>query len=149
MASSYRTLLLTLLVDASQLLYHDVWPSSGTVGDLAKGMETRLIHYRGAETYVIFDRYDGISAKDHERQRMSGEGSTDYQLTLNSTLPGRDAIMKNKNNKRQLSQLLCTHDLGHNIELVSKTSSIVQYDEADISLISYMLHRQALRLYGS
>ena len=105
----------TLLVDASQLLYHVVWPSSGTVGDLAKGMETRLINYKGAETYVIFDRYDGISAKDHERQRRAGKGSTEYQLTLNSPLPGRDAIMKNKNNKRKLSQLLCTHDLGHNI----------------------------------
>ena len=27
-----------LLVDASQVLYHIVWPSSGTMGDLAEGM---------------------------------------------------------------------------------------------------------------
>ncbi len=53
----------TLLVDASQLLYHIVWPSSGTVGDLAEGMKSCLIYYRGTEIYVIFDRYDGISTK--------------------------------------------------------------------------------------
>ena len=127
----------TLLVDASQLLHHIVWPSSGTVGDLADGMRSRLIKYNGVETYVIFDRYDGISAKDHERQRRAGEGSAQYQLTLTSPLAGRDAVMKNKANKRQLSQLLCTHDIGSNIELVSRTDSIVRHDKADISLISY------------
>ncbi len=72
----------TLLVDASQLLYHIVWPSSGTVGDLAEGMRSRLIKYNRVETYVIFDRYDGISAKDHERQRRAGEGSAKYHMTL-------------------------------------------------------------------
>ncbi|KAG0725204.1 hypothetical protein GWK47_039074 [Chionoecetes opilio] len=55
---------------------------------------------------VLFDRYDGISAKDHERHRRTGEGSIAYQLTLTSPLPGHAAIMKNKDNKRQLSQLL-------------------------------------------
>jgi hypothetical protein len=138
-----------LLVDASQLLYHIVWPSSGTVSDLANGMKSHLPNYRGVETYVIFDQYDGISAKDHERHRRAGEGLSGYQLTLNSPLAGRDAIMKNKDNKRQLSQLLCTHDLGNNIELVSRAGSIVQHKEADISLISYMLHRQELGLCTS
>ena len=57
-----------------------LWPSSGTAGDLAEGMKTHLINYRdyrGAETYVIFDQYDDISAKDHERQRRAGKGSTE------------------------------------------------------------------------
>ena len=52
---------------------------------------------------VIFDRYTGISAKDHEMQRRAGEGSARYQMTLTSPLAGRDAIMKNKANMRQLS----------------------------------------------
>ena len=137
----------TLLVDASQLLYHIVWPSSGTVGDLADGMRSRLIKYNGVETYVIFDRYDGISAKDHERQRRAREGSAQYQLTLTTPLAGRDAVMKNKANKCHLSQLLCTHDIGSNIELVSRTDSIVRHDEADISLISYMLKAAAAGAY--
>lgn len=32
------------------------------------------------------------------------------------------------------------HDFGGNTELVSRADSIVMHDEADISLISYMLH---------
>ena len=104
-----------MLVDSSQLLYHIVWPSSDTVSDVANGMKSRLVKHSGVETYVTFDRYDSASAKDHERQRRAGEGSTEYQLTLNSTLPGRDAIMKNKQNKKQLAQLLCTHNLGNKI----------------------------------
>ena len=107
-------------------------------------LKSRFINYGGVETYIIFDRHDGISAKDHERQRRAGEGSTAYQLTLNSPLPGRDAILKNKNNKRQLTQLLCTHDLGSSIQLVSR--SIVRHDEADVSLISCKQHCQELRL---
>ena len=102
-------------------------------------MKNRLVNYK-VETYVIFDRYDGISAKDHERHRRAGEGSTAYQLTFTSPLPGHDAIMKNKQNKRLLSQLLCTHNLGGHIELVSRADSIAKHDEADISLVSYMLH---------
>ena len=41
---------------------------------------------------VTFDRYDGICAKDHERQRRAGEGSAHFQMTLHSLLAGRDAI---------------------------------------------------------
>ena len=134
-----------LPVDASQLLYHIVWPSSGTVEDLADGMKNRLVSYQ-VETYAIFARYDGTSAKDHERHRRAVEGSTAYLLALTSPLPGREAIMKNKDNKRQLFQLLCIHDLGNNIKLVSRADSMVMHDEADISLISYMLHLGELRL---
>ena len=60
----------TLLVDASQLLYHIVWPSSGTVCDLAESMKSRLVRHPGAEIYVIFDQYEGVTAKDHERERV-------------------------------------------------------------------------------
>ena len=40
----------TLLVDATQSRYHIVWPSSGTVGDIAEGMRSRLIKKNGVET---------------------------------------------------------------------------------------------------
>ena len=72
-------------------------------------------------------------------QMRTGEGSTQYQMTLTVPLAGHDAIKKNKANKRQLSQLLFTHDIGSNIELVSRTDSIVRHDEADMSLISYIM----------
>lgn len=127
-----------VLVDASQLVYHVVWPSFGTVTDLAASMGHRLNRY-DAKTFVIFDRYDQVSAKDHERQRRVGEFSTEYQLSLTTPLPSRDKVMKNKKNKRRLGELLCTHKIGDNIEMVSRADSIVTHDEADVSLISYML----------
>ena len=48
-----------LLVDTSQVLYHIVWPLSGTMGEIAEGTWSRLINFNGVETYVPFDRYDG------------------------------------------------------------------------------------------
>ena len=70
-----------VLVDALQLIYHVVWPSSGTVSDLAAGMGPRLKRYN-TKTFVIFDRYEQVSAKDHERQRRAGESYPEYRLTL-------------------------------------------------------------------
>ncbi|KAJ8355865.1 hypothetical protein SKAU_G00186590 [Synaphobranchus kaupii] len=51
----------------------------------------------------------------------------------------RDKVMKNKTNKRRLGELLCTHSIGDHIKMVSRADSIVTHDEADVSLISYML----------
>ena len=51
------------------------------------------------EKKIIFDNYNEISAKEHERQRRQGTGSAQYNLEINSILPGRDAIMKNTTNK--------------------------------------------------
>ena len=44
-----------VIVDASQLIYHVVWPSSGTVADLAASMGHRLSCYN-TQTFVIFDK---------------------------------------------------------------------------------------------
>ena len=50
--------------------------------------------YQGATIFIIFAQYayEGLSAKDRERQRRAGEGAAIYQLTLTSRLPPRDAI---------------------------------------------------------
>ena len=131
-----------LLVDASQLLYHVVWPVSGTVSDIANSFEKRLNGYPG-ETYVIYDRYDETaSAKDHERQRRADVGSTGFNLNLNTPLSGRDHVMKNSDNKGQ-SRLLCSFDLGKNVHMIGRADSFVTHDEADITIISYMLRAAA------
>ena len=63
---------------------------------LFKNTKQRLSSYHGyspgTENIMVFDRYDDVSAKDHERIRRGGEGSTSYNLTVNSSLPNRDAI---------------------------------------------------------
>ena len=50
---------IVVLVDASQLLYHIVWPVAGTIRDIASSINARLTNaYTAAgadETLVIFD----------------------------------------------------------------------------------------------
>ena len=65
-----------VLVDGVQLLYHVVWPVSGTTGDLAASFGTRLANYPPvSKKMVLFDRYDkdAPNAIDHERARRGRE----------------------------------------------------------------------------
>ena len=87
----------------------------------------------------MFDRYEDISAKDHERMRRTGEGSIEYNLTAISPLPHRDAILKNKHNKRDLSRVLSTLNLGPGIVMDSRGDGGFRHDEADVTIISYLL----------
>ncbi len=58
---------------------------------LFENTKQRLSSYHGnppdSEKILVFDRYDDISGKGHERIRRGGGGSTDYNLTINSPLP--------------------------------------------------------------
>ena len=47
--------------------------------------------------------------------------------------------MKNKHNKRGLSRLLCTFNLGCGVTVDSIEDGVFGHDEADITIISYML----------
>ena len=51
---------------------------------LEKSLKARLALCAVTEKILIFDRYIEISAKDYERQRRAGVGSTTYKLDLNS-----------------------------------------------------------------
>ena len=135
-----------VLVDASQLLYHVVWPVAGTAGDLALSFGVRLSRYPPeAQTQVLFDRYyeDEPTAKVHERMRRSGTGSKDFHLMPNIPLPCREAILKNSNNKSLLASILCGFPLQNNVQLVNTLDSLVTHEEADITLCSYMLEAAA------
>ena len=91
------------IVDAHQLLYHVVWPCGGSVGVLAESLKARLALCPATEKILVFDQYADESAKDYERRRRAGVGSTTFSLAMNSPLPSREAVMKNKHNKRGLS----------------------------------------------
>ena len=76
------------------------------------------------ECVLVFDRYDNASPTDQQRMRRAGEGSTSYNIPINSPPPSRDAILKNKHNMLQLSGVISTfetdaavtidtHDTGH------------------------------------
>ena len=78
-------------------------------------------------------------AEDHERRRRAGVGSTTFNLAMNSPLPRREAVMKNKHNKCGFSRLLCTFNLGCGVTVDSIDDGVFGHDEADITIISYML----------
>ena len=107
-----------VIVDVSQLFYHIVWPYGGNPSDLIASIRVRLSRYPdGAEKVILFDKYQDVSAKDHERMRRVGEVIVDYELSITSPLPKRDAIMKSKNNKRSLANVLGTFDLGDKVTM--------------------------------
>jgi len=129
-----------VIVDAQQLLYHIIWPHGGDASIVIESIKRRLSCYPdGTEKILVFDRYNDISAKDHERKRRGGEGSTDYNLTISSPLPNRDAILKNKHNKRELSRVLSSFNMGADISIESRDGGCFAHDEADITMISYLL----------
>ena len=88
--------------------------------------------------FLVFDRYAELSAKDHERQRRAGVGSTTFNLDLNCLLPSREALLKNKINKRCLARLLSTFDLGSDVSVESHNDGIFLHEEADVTIISYL-----------
>ena len=97
-------------------------------------MKARLASLPG-ECVLVFDRYDHISPKDHERMRHA----VNYNLAINSPLPSRDAILKNKHNKRQLSRVLSTFDMGAAVIIDTQDTGAFGHEEADVTIISYVL----------
>ena len=126
------------IVDASQLLYHIVWPSRGDASHIVKSIKTRLSSLPGKKV-LVFDKYHNVSAKDHERMRRAGLGSINYDVTINTPLPSRDAIMRNKHNKLQLSKVLSAYSFGEEVTVESASKGVFNHDEADITMMSYLL----------
>ena len=126
------------IIDMSKLLYHIVWPLKGNASAIVGSINTRLSHIPG-EKVLVFDKYHDISAKDHERMRRAGLGSINYDLTVNTPLPSREVIMRNKHNKLQLSKVLSTFNFGEGVTVESCTNGGFNHDEADITMISYVL----------
>ena len=123
-----------VIVDGQQLLYHVTWPCGGDPSVLVASMKARRASLSG-ECVLVFDLYDHISPKDHERMRHA----VNYNLAINSTLPSRDAILKNKHNKRQLSRVLSTFDMGAAVTIDTQDTGAFGHEEADVTIISYML----------
>ena len=96
---------------------------------------TKLGYPPGTEKILVFDRYD-ISAKGHE---MIRRGSTDYNLTINSPLPSRDTILKNKHSKLELSRIFPTLEMDADMSIYSRYNGGFEHDEADVIMIAYLL----------
>ena len=127
-----------VIIDGQQLLYHVTWPCGGDSSVMVASTKARLASLPG-ECVLVFDRYDHVWPKDHERMRRAGVGSMNYNLAINSPLPSRDAILKNKHNKRQLSRVLSTFDMGAAVTIDTQDTGAFGHEEADVTIISYVL----------
>ncbi|XP_014676492.1 PREDICTED: uncharacterized protein LOC106816405 [Priapulus caudatus] len=129
-----------VIVDVSQLFYHIMWPHGGSPSDLIASIQCRLSRYPdGIAKIIVFDKYQDVSAKDHERMRRAGKVIIDYKLSITSYLPKIAAIMKSKNNKQRLASVLCTFNVGENATIDTRDNGVFCHDEADITMISYVL----------
>ena len=74
--------------DESALLYNVTWHFGGDPSVVVASKKARRAS-RPGERVLVFDRYDNVSPKDHERMRRAGVGSTKYNIAINSPLPKR------------------------------------------------------------
>ena len=138
------TYLLTHIVDTQQMLNHIVWPHGRDAHMLFENTKQRLPSYHGyppgrpTDTILVFDRYM-MTSQPMRIRRGGGEGSTYYNLTINSPLPCRDAILKNKHNKLELSCILSTLDMDAYMAIDSRYNGGFDHEEADVTMIAYLL----------
>lgn len=126
------------IVDTSQLLYHIIWPSKGDASVIVESIKTKLSSRPGRKV-LVFDKYHDVSAKGHERMRRAGLRSIKYDFTMNTPLPSREAIMRNKHNKLELSKVLSAYHFGENVSVESISKGLFSHDEADITMITCRL----------
>ena len=77
--------------------------------------------------------------------------SSSFNLDLNSPRPSREAVMKNKHNKRGLLRLLSTFNLGCVASVESRDDGVFLHDETYTTIISYLCQttdarRQVVRI---
>ena len=106
-------------------------------------LERNYQHYQtyAQDVVVIFDNYGTeTAAKYHERQRRGGAEIKEYNLTTNTLPLSREAVIRTTNNKKQLFNILSHFDFpAEKIDFVKPNQNVVQHEEADKTIISYML----------
>ncbi|KAG0729109.1 hypothetical protein GWK47_031017 [Chionoecetes opilio] len=109
-----------IVVDVSALLWTLEWPIQGTVETFITTFKLWLSErLTESDVYLCFDRYHDYSIKSSTRNSRSMTARV-YNLTLQTRLPSRDAILKNYKNK-----LLCQHILTDDTFLEAVTDSHV------------------------
>ena len=110
-----------LIVDVSQLFYHMVWPHGGNPSNLIASIQ-------GATPTILTKLLSSTNKMLGPKMRCAGEVKLDYELSITTSLPKRDAILKSKNNKRRLASMFTVVHLG-----------VFDHNEADVTLVSYVL----------
>ena len=71
-----------------QLFYRIIWPHDRSSSELIASNEEHLINYpETSKKTDVFDKYQDISAKDHDRVQQASGVVLDYDLCIASHLP--------------------------------------------------------------
>ncbi len=125
------------VIDGNEILYQISWPKTGTVRHLHHNFIRAVA--KDHRVIVVFDRYIEGSTKTHERLRRTGSiVCPTVNLTLETTLPARDTIMKSSHNKRSLIKVFCTEKTSEKLTMVGE-DSVYKHEEADCIIISYVM----------
>ena len=77
--------------------------------------------------------------------RRTGEATSNYDLSITSSLSKRDATLKSKINKQRSTGVLSTFRLGENVMMQTRDDGTFGHDEANSTMVSYIM--QAV-MYG-
>ena len=98
-------------------------------------IENRLNRYPDdAQKTTAPDEYLDVSVKDHRRIRRASKKVIQYELSISSTLPKRDANMKSKNNKRMLASVLNAFSVGDNVTLETRDDRAFCHEETNTTM---------------
>ena len=70
--------------------------------------------------------------------RHAGDAIIDFDLSISTSLPKRDVILRSKNNKEKLASVLSTFNIADNVTMETKDDGAFDHDEADITIVSYV-----------
>ena len=75
-------------VMASQRFYRIIWPHDRSTSELIASNEEHLSNCpETSKKIVVFDKYQYIPAKDHDRMQQASGAVLDYDLSIASNLP--------------------------------------------------------------
>ena len=75
-------------VMASQLFCHIIYPHDRSTSEHMASNEEHLSNYpETSKKIFVFDKYQDISAKDHDRMQQVSGAVLDYDLSIASHLP--------------------------------------------------------------
>ena len=94
------------IIDGNEVLYKVTWPKLGTVRQLLDNF-TKAVE-QDHQVIVVFDRYVDGSIKIMERlRRVSSSSCPTLNLTAETSLTSRDAILNSTNDKSEPIKVFC------------------------------------------
>ena len=125
-----------VIVDMQQILCHFVWPHGWDASDPSENIKCLLYSYSaGTEQVLVFDRYDDLTAKDHERMRH------DMLMRFHRLQPDNEQSItqtgchsQEQAQQVELSRVLSLFNRGLDVTMDMDSRGAFTHDEADVTI---------------